>query len=115
MSWKNEVNEIAHRRELRKQMGGPEGIERQRRRGKLTVRERIDALVDSGGFEEFYSLAGAARYGKDNELTSFMPRGVVEGMGQDRWTKGGSYRGGLYCARRIRRRLWWNGGRTSFQ
>ena len=80
MSWQKEVKEIAPRRELRKQMGGQEGIERQRRRGKLTVRERIDALVDPGGFEEFYSLAGAARYGQDNELTSFMPRGVVEGM-----------------------------------
>ncbi|MCY3885495.1 MAG: hypothetical protein OXG24_11350 [Gammaproteobacteria bacterium] len=80
MSWQKEVKEIAHRRELRKQMGGPEGIERQRKRGKLTVRERIDALVDPGGFEEFYSLAGAARYGQENELVSFMPRGVVEGM-----------------------------------
>lgn len=80
MSWQKEVKEIAHRRELRKQMGGSEGIERQRKRGKLTVRERIDALVDPGGFEEFYSLAGAARYGQDNELISFMPRGVVEGM-----------------------------------
>lgn len=80
MSWQKEVKEIAHRRELRKQMGGPEGIERQRRRGKLTVRERIEALVDPGGFEEFYSLAGGGRYGEDNELVSFMPRGVVEGM-----------------------------------
>ncbi len=80
MSWEKEVGEISHRRELRSRMGGPEGIERQHKRGKLTVRERIDAFVDQGGFEEFGSLAGAARYGKDNELVSFMPRGVVEGM-----------------------------------
>ncbi len=80
MSWEKEVREIAHRRELRKQMGGPEGIERQRRRGKLTVRERIDSFVDTEGFEEFHSLAGAARYGDDNKLVSFMPRGSVDGM-----------------------------------
>lgn len=80
MSWEKEVKEIAQRRELRKQMGGPEGIERQRRRGKLTVRERIDAFVDAGGFEEFHSLAGSGRYGENNQLESFMPRGSVEGM-----------------------------------
>ena len=80
MSWEKEVQEISIRRRLRSQMGGPEGVERQRKRGKLTVRERIEAFVDTNGFEEFYSLAGAGRYGPSNELTSFMPRGVVEGM-----------------------------------
>ena len=62
MSWKDEVNEITHRRELRQAMGGAEGIERQHKRGKLTVRERIDKFVDPNGFREFHSLTGNATY-----------------------------------------------------
>lgn len=79
MSWSNEVDEIHRRRALRLQMGGPEGVDRQHSRGKLTVRERIAAFVDDNGFQEFHSLAGAARYNENNELTGFTPRGVVEG------------------------------------
>ena len=106
MSWEEEVREIEHRRQLRLKMGGPEGIERQRRRGKLTVRERIDTFVDADGFEEFYSLAGSARYDSDNRLTHFMPRGSVDGMATiegrrivvsagDFTVRGGSGGGGL--------------------
>ena len=80
MSWEKEVREIETRREMRLGMGGPEGIARQHERGKLTVRERIDAFVDEGGFEEFHSLTGAAHYDSDNNLVGFMPRGAVEGM-----------------------------------
>ncbi len=79
MSWKDEVNEITHRRELRQAMGGAEGIERQHKRGKLTVRERIDKFVDPNGFREFHSLAGNATYNEKGELKSFIPRGSVEG------------------------------------
>jgi acetyl-CoA carboxylase carboxyltransferase component len=53
-------------------MGGPEGIERQRKRGKLTVRERIDALADEGTFQEIGGLAGGAKY-VGEKLTSFTP------------------------------------------
>ena len=79
MSWKNEVDEIARRRELRLAMGGPEGIERQHKRGKLTVRERLDRFVDPGGFQEFHSLTGQGSYDERGELADFTPRGSVEG------------------------------------
>ncbi len=61
MSWQDEIDELARRKQLAQQMGGPEGIARQRARGKLTVRERIDALADAGSFREFMGLAGDAR------------------------------------------------------
>ncbi|MEM7218557.1 MAG: carboxyl transferase domain-containing protein [Pseudomonadota bacterium] len=80
MSWQDEVEEIEQRRQLRAAMGGPEGIERQRKRGKLTVRERVAALVDDDGFEEFYSLAGEGRYDEANALVEFVPRASVDGM-----------------------------------
>lgn len=79
MSWEKEVDELARRKTLARQMGGSEGIERQHARGKLTVRERIAALADPESFDEFMGLTGNATY-RDNELESFTPRAAVEGM-----------------------------------
>jgi acetyl-CoA carboxylase carboxyltransferase component len=78
MSWKPEVEELERRRRLAAAMGGAEGIERQRRRGKLTVRERISALADEGTFQEIGGLAGAAKYDGD-KLASFTPANMVIG------------------------------------
>ncbi len=36
-------------------MGGEDGIARQKQQGRLTVRERVDLLVDPGSFEEIMS------------------------------------------------------------
>jgi acetyl-CoA carboxylase carboxyltransferase component len=78
MSWEKEVEELERRRRLAAEMGGPEGIERQRKRGKLTVRERIDALADADTFQEIGGLAGSATYDGE-ELTSFRPANMVIG------------------------------------
>jgi acetyl-CoA carboxylase carboxyltransferase component len=79
MSWQPEVDELQRRRALAHQMGGPEGIARQHSQGKLTVRERIDALVDPGSFREFMGLVGHATYEND-QLAGFTPRASVEGF-----------------------------------
>lgn len=78
MSWKREVEELERRLELARRMGGPEGIRRQHERGKLTVRERIDALADPGSFREFMGLVGHATYEGDR-LVDFTPKPAVEG------------------------------------
>ena len=54
MSWKPEADEILRRRELAAELGGSEAVERQHGRGRGTVRERIDALIDRDrkGFDE---------------------------------------------------------------
>jgi len=44
--------ELQERRQKIKQMGGREAVERQKKRGKLTARERIDQLLDKGTFRE---------------------------------------------------------------
>ena len=36
--------------------GGTKRVERQHAKGKLTARERVDALLDPGSFEEFDQL-----------------------------------------------------------
>ena len=78
MSWKEEVEELRRRQEMALALGGPEGIARQRQRGKLTVRERIEVLADSGSFREFRGLVGSATY-EGNRLAAFTPKGSVEG------------------------------------
>jgi acetyl-CoA carboxylase carboxyltransferase component len=78
MSWHDEVEELKRRRMLARQMGGPQGVARQRQRGKLTARERIDALADPGSFHEFMGLAGTGTYEGDR-LVGFVPKPQVEG------------------------------------
>lgn len=78
MSWQDEVDEIKRRIEIARQMGGTANVERQHANGKLTVRERIDRLVDSDSFHEIGALAGKAEY-ENGQLTSFIPSNYVIG------------------------------------
>ncbi len=57
------------------------GVERQRNRGKLTCRERIDLLLDDGSFREVGSLAGFGTYGEDGSVEAFTPANHVGGWG----------------------------------
>ncbi len=79
MVWQPEIDELKHRRHLAEQMGGAEGIAAQHERGKLTVRERIAALVDRGSFQEIGGLAGNATYDGD-KLVDFRPANSVMGL-----------------------------------
>lgn len=81
MSWEKDIEELRRREALAEQMGGEERVARQKTSGKLTVRERIDALIDQGSFHEVGKIAGAASYGADNELASFRASPFVVGRG----------------------------------
>ena len=58
------------------------GVVRQRNRGKLTCRERIDALLDPGSFREIGSLAGFATYDDAGNILEFTPASHVGGQGR---------------------------------
>ena len=58
------------------------GVVRQRSRGKLNCRERIDLLLDAGSFREVGSIAGFASYDEDGEITAFTPANHVGGWGK---------------------------------
>ena len=58
------------------------GVVRQRSRGKLTCRERIDLLLDDGSFREVGSVAGFASYDEDGNVTAFTPANHVGGSGR---------------------------------
>jgi acetyl-CoA carboxylase carboxyltransferase component len=81
VSWEPEVEELRRRQELARRMGGPENVERQHKAGRLTVRERVDALLDAGSFHETGGLAGKATYA-DGQLESFLPANSVLGTGR---------------------------------
>ena len=78
-AWDEELDELARRRALAAQMGGRERVERQHASGRLTVRERIDALVDPGSWREVGALTGVAEYDADGELAHFLPANTVTG------------------------------------
>ncbi|MEO1930791.1 MAG: carboxyl transferase domain-containing protein, partial [Pseudohongiella sp.] len=79
MSWQKEIDELKHRDELAKKMGGEERIQRQHDNGRFTVRERIELLVDHESFHEIGALAGKVVYDDDGELTDFTPSNFVLG------------------------------------
>ena len=59
--------ELQERRQKIEQMGGGEAVERQKKRGKLTARERIDQLLDKGTFCEIgrFAKSRSAAFGMD--------------------------------------------------
>lgn len=78
MVWQPEVDELKRRRAFSEEMGGEAGIAEQRRRGKLTVRERIRLIADDHEFNEIGQLAGAATY-EGNQLVHVRPSNMVIG------------------------------------
>lgn len=79
-TWDELVAELGERRRRAESMGGTERVAKQRARGKLTVRERLELLVDEGSFVEHGLLADHM----DPQLGSrrLPADGVVTGVGQ---------------------------------
>ena len=50
--WKSDVKELERRKRIARQLGAKENVARQHNEGKMTVRERIDRLVEKGSFFE---------------------------------------------------------------
>ena len=100
--------DLARRRTLAREGGGASTLARHRERGKLFVRDRIDALLDPGSpFLELADLAGA-------DMHEGVPPGasMVTGIGQvsgrlcmvianDATVKGGTYFG-ITCKKHVR-------------
>jgi acetyl-CoA carboxylase carboxyltransferase component len=81
MSWQETLDELERRKSLAREMGGPGKVKRQHDNGKLTVRERIERLLDAGSFREIGSLAGTGEYDEHGELINFTPANQVIGRG----------------------------------
>ena len=80
--WQKEMDELAARKSIAREMGGKERVDRQHQGGRLTVRERIDRTLDPNSFMELGSIAGKATYDKQGKMTDFVPGNGVFGRGK---------------------------------
>src|SRR6201982_707761 len=101
MIWKPELDELARREAFAREMGGVEKVKRQRDQGRLTVRERIDKMVDAKSFHEIGAVSGIGEYDEKGELKNLTPANCVFGrakvdgrtvvvVGDDFTVRGGS-------------------------
>lgn len=79
MSWTQELDELARRKEYSLRMGGVEKVKRQHDAGKLDIRQRIERLVDGGSFVEVGGLAGSGEYDEQGRLVRVVPSNVIMG------------------------------------
>jgi len=110
MSWNREIDELHKRSALAHKMGGEEKVSRQHEFGKLTIRERVDAIVDNNSFHEIGTIAGRGEYDENGELKGFTPSNFVFGTadmegrpivisGDDFTVRGGSADASIYTKR----------------
>ena len=82
MTWKPELEELARREAFAREMGGPDKVKRQHDQGRLTVRERIDRLLDANSFHEMGAVSGIGEYAENGELVSVTPANCIFGRGR---------------------------------
>ena len=88
MSWQREVEELERRRLLALRQGGEEAIARQHARGRLTIRERVVALLDADTFEEHGRATAIPDYADAppssgaGDAKDFVPANYVVGFGK---------------------------------
>ncbi|WP_374571230.1 acyl-CoA carboxylase subunit beta [Phenylobacterium sp.] len=80
--WDAEIAELRRLQALAGEMGGADKVAVQHAKGKLTVRERIAALLDPGSFREIGSITGMATYGPDGRAERFTPANSLFGRGR---------------------------------
>ncbi|WP_419863836.1 acyl-CoA carboxylase subunit beta [Candidatus Poriferisodalis sp.] len=80
MSWEPEIAELRRREAFAEALGGPDKVERQHFFGKMTVRERIDAMADKGSFHEIGKTAGVAEYDDHGQLVHLTPSNFIFGL-----------------------------------
>lgn len=104
--WNPEVEELEQRHRWAESLGGPEAVKRHHDGGRLTIRERIGALVDSGSFREVGKLTGTASYDENGQIRAHIPAPYVMGIarlngrpiavgGEDFTVRGGTSWGGF--------------------
>tara|TARA_Y100001970_G_scaffold158998_1_gene194411 strand:- start:30759 stop:32303 length:1545 start_codon:yes stop_codon:yes gene_type:complete len=82
MNWKNETIEIKKRRLLAKKQGGGKAVDLQHAKGRLTLRERIEMLLDKDSFQEQGEIAGGSETNEKGEIESLTPANFILGFGK---------------------------------
>ena len=81
-SWQEQLEELERRRQRALGHGGEHRVEREHNRGRNTARERIDALLDPGTFQEFGMLATLKTRDESGAVKETLPSSLVCGFGK---------------------------------
>ena len=81
-AWKSHLGELRRRRQRAEGLGGEARIAAERKRGRLSARERIEALVDPGSFQEVGKLAALRTRSRDGTPKDTLPSSLVCGFGR---------------------------------
>lgn len=79
--WDERIRRIEATKQFALGLGGAEAVKRQHSRGRKTIRERIDLLLDPGSFREVGALAGQGEADDEGRLNVFTPGNYVLGTG----------------------------------
>src|SRR5260221_13351295 len=82
MNWRPELDELKRREAFAREMGGADKVKRQHDSGRLTVRERIEKVLDPNSFHEVGALSGIGEYNGEGDLTMLTPANCVFGGGK---------------------------------
>lgn len=74
--------ELQELRQKIEEMGGREAVERQKKRGKLTARQRIDQLLDKGTFCEIGGFAKSRSSALGMDKVDIPADAVITGYGK---------------------------------
>ncbi len=78
MSWEKEIKRIKKREKNALKQGGSDAIKFQHKKGRKTIRERINYILDSNSFDEIGKIAGSNN-GTDDD---FVPSNFILGFGK---------------------------------
>ena len=82
MPWKKDIKEIKKREKLSLQHGGKESVKNQHKKGRKTLRERFDLILDEESFDEIGKISGSSIYNDKGELENFIPANFLLGFGK---------------------------------
>src|SRR5258708_37772722 len=95
MNWKPELDDLARREAFAREMGGVDKVKRQRDQGRLSVRGRIDKLVDQKSFHEIGASSDIAEYDDNAVLHLLTPADCVFCRGKNSRLRAVQVRGGF--------------------
>ena len=82
MSWDEDIKNIKKREKLALQQGGKKAVEKQHNKGRKTLRERFEFILDEDSFDEIGKIAGSSLYDENNKLEDFIPANFLLGFGK---------------------------------
>jgi acetyl-CoA carboxylase carboxyltransferase component len=82
MKLRDRITDLEKRKRTAREMGGPERLLRQKQKGKLDARARLELLFDPGTFEEYGLLAGQNGALPGEESQPSPADGVLTGVGE---------------------------------